>query len=166
MSLRSNVACKDDKDILVDTGASRCGTPDASKLKNKMPCDNISVQGAFGPPVIPRTTGTITDMNLDCVKLPSLSNTLISVSQACAGGRSGNEQVFIFTKEGCRAYSYASVASALHSMTLTGEETLRAENKNGLYVMIPKPQTSHLLHIQAQVTVPASPAMTQSVILY
>ena len=160
------------KDTLIDTGASRCGTPDASKLSNKKPCDHISVQGAFGPPVIPRTIGTITDMDLECVLLPSLSNTLISVSQACAGGRSGNEQVFIFTKEGCRAYSYDSVSSAIQSMSLTGVETLRAENRNGLYVMTPPSEPTRLLAVQVQDTPPTPPtpptprAMTQDTLLY
>ena len=38
---------------LFDTGASRSGTNDESKLINLEECSNITVQGAFGPPFRP-----------------------------------------------------------------------------------------------------------------
>ena len=42
---------------LFDTGASRSGTNDESKLTNLEKCSNITVQGAFGPLFRPSLKG-------------------------------------------------------------------------------------------------------------
>ena len=47
------------KTSIFDTGASRSGTSDSSILKNICKCENVSVQGAFGPPFKPSLKGPL-----------------------------------------------------------------------------------------------------------
>lgn len=44
---------------LFDTGASRSGTNDENKLTNIEKCENVLVQGAFGPPFRPSLKGNL-----------------------------------------------------------------------------------------------------------
>ena len=52
---------------LFDTGASRSGTNDESKLINLEKYSNITVQGAFGPPIRPSLKGRMGPLGLETV---------------------------------------------------------------------------------------------------
>ena len=101
------------KTSIFDTGASRSGTSDSSILKNICKCENVSVQGAFGPPFKPSLKGTLGPLELDTLIIPGMSETLLSVYQICNGGSKNFQCTAIFTTEGCRVFRTDSVREVL-----------------------------------------------------
>ena len=118
---------------LFDTGASRSGTNDESKLKNIEKCSNITVQGAFGPPFRPSLKGRMGPLGLETVIIPEMNETLLSVYQICNGGTKGFQCISVFSTEGCRIFKFESVREALKLMHDHGIEIMRGTCKNGLY---------------------------------
>ena len=74
-----------------DSGATVSGTSKKYKVQNGRVCSNVTVQGAFGKTFQPTIKGTISDLELDCLVIPDMKDTLLSVSAACSKGN-----VFIF----------------------------------------------------------------------
>ena len=79
---------KDAHVSLFDTGASRSGTHDEKLLTNIEKCNNITVQGAFGPPFRPALKGRMGPLELETVVIPDMNETLLSVYQICNGSSS------------------------------------------------------------------------------
>ena len=125
---------KNTNDIsLFDTGASRSGTNNESLLTNIEKCQNVTVQGAFGPPFRPSLKGKLGPLELDTVVIPDMNETLLSVFQICNGGSMNFQCVAIFTTEGCRIFKIDSVREALATMHTSGIEIMRGLCHNGLY---------------------------------
>ena len=81
-----------------DSGCSISGTCNVNALSNITDCGPMSVQGAFGPSTQPTKRGKLGPLGLDAILLPGLGNqTLISLSQFCAGGSTGVQNVGVFT---------------------------------------------------------------------
>ena len=66
--------------------------------------------------------------------MPSMPDTLISVSQVCNGGTSNKHHVAAFMTEGVRIFEFNTVREALKLMDESGVEILRGYECNGLYV--------------------------------
>ena len=66
--------------------------------------------------------------------IPSMQDTLISVSQVCNGGTSDKQYVAVFTTEGVRIFKFNTIREALKLMDASGVEMLRGYECNGLYV--------------------------------
>ena len=49
-----------------DTGANRSETSSKTILENVIPCEPITIQGAFGPAVIPSLKGELGPLKLPC----------------------------------------------------------------------------------------------------
>ena len=118
---------------LFDTGASRSGTNDESKLENLEKCSNITVQGAFGPPFRPSLKGRMGPLGLETVVIPDMNETLLSVYQICNGGSEDSQCISVFSNEGCRIFKFDSVREALKLMHDHGTEIMRGTCHNGLY---------------------------------
>ena len=56
--------------------------------------------------------------------IPSMPDTLISVSQVCNGGTSNKQNVAVFTTEGVRIFEFDTIREALNLMDATGVEVL------------------------------------------
>jgi hypothetical protein len=79
------------------------------------------------PPLNPR--------NVACSRLPGMGNqTLDSLSQYCAGGTSGVQNVGVFTKSGFRMFSLNSALPALKLLSENGHEVTRGTVKESIYV--------------------------------
>ena len=118
---------------LFDTGASRSGTNNEKFLTDVQKCENISVQGAFGPPFRPSLKGKLGPLELDTVIIPEMNETLLSVYQICNGGSMNFQCIAVFTTEGCRIFKLDSVRDALVTMHDTGTEIMRGLCHHGLY---------------------------------
>ena len=118
---------------LFDTGASRSGTNDESKLQNLEKCSKITVQGAFGPPFRPSLKGRMGPLGLETVVIPDMHETLLSVYQICNGGSKDFQCISVFSTEGCRIFKFDSVREALKLMHDHGTEIMRGTCHNGLY---------------------------------
>ena len=87
-----------DASTVFDSACSISGTSDINALTDVTNCRPLSVQGTFGPSAQPKKRGLIGPLGLDAILLPGMGNqTLISLSQSCAGGTSGHKNVGIFT---------------------------------------------------------------------
>ena len=84
---------------LFDTGASRSGTNDETKLNNLEKCSNITVQGAFGPPFRPSLKGRMGPLGLETVVIPDMNETLLSVYQICNGGSEDFQCISVFLQK-------------------------------------------------------------------
>ena len=131
---------------IYDTGATKSGTGNVNNLKDVIACSNISVQGPFGKPFQPTLRGTLHDLNLDCVVIPGMKETLISVSEACRQGFT-----FIFDSHGCHGFKTDSIIAALENIKSCGQEVARGVLRNGLYCSIPVPHKN--LTITSTVTI-------------
>ena len=98
---------------------------------------------AFGKLVQPKLQGEYGSIQLDTVVIPSMPDTLISVSQVCNGGTSNKQHVAVFTTEGVRIFEINTVREALKLMDASGVEILRGYECNGLYVTDKNEYTSN-----------------------
>ena len=114
---------------LFDTGASRSGTNNENKLVNIEKCENVLVQGAFGPPFRSSLKGKLGPLELDTVIIPDMNETLLSVFQICNGGSINFQCAAVFTTEGCRIFKIDSVRAALAMMDKNGVEIMRGKCK-------------------------------------
>ena len=120
---------------ILDTGATVCGAGRSTGLDNIQHCNGVNVQGAFGKAFQPKEKGTILAMELECLVIPGMTDTLISVSAACKKGHT-----FIFDVNGCHGYKTDSIRSIVTDMKENGQEVIRGELRGGLYHMIPIPE--------------------------
>jgi hypothetical protein len=118
-----------------DSGCSISGTSDFNDLSDVTDCGPMTLQGAFGPPSQPTKCGLLTSLQLDAILIPGMGNeTFISLSQFCAGGISGRQNVGVFTKDGCRFFTMDSSLPALKVFADTGYEVARGTVQGGIYV--------------------------------
>jgi hypothetical protein len=90
----------------------------------------MSVQGAVGPSTQPTKRGKLGPIGLDAILLPGLRNqTLISLSQFCAGGSTG-----VFTAGDFRMFRLDSILPALKLIAERGQEVACGTVKEGIYV--------------------------------
>lgn len=132
-SFKSAKIIKLNETSLFDTGASRSGTSNKNLLYDIKKCDDITVQGAFGPPYRPTVRGKLGPLGLDTVLIPEMNETLLSVYQICNGGSKNFQCAAIFTSEGCRVFRLDCIRDALASMDKSGGEIMRGMCHNGLY---------------------------------
>ena len=118
-----------------DSGCSISGTSDIHALTDVTNCGPLSVQGAFGPSTQPKKRGLLGPLGLDAILIPGMGNqTLISLSQFCAGGTSGHQYVGIFTATNFRMFRLDSILPSLEYATEHGDEAVRGTVHNGIYV--------------------------------
>ena len=115
--------------IIIDSGASTCGTGQASQLHNIRESSAI-VTPAFGAVAQPTHMGDLPPYMLKTIVIDDMKDTtLLSVSQMCATG-----QIAVFTPRDCRFYKLESVLPFLKDLSLHGKETIRGKVENGLYI--------------------------------
>jgi hypothetical protein len=111
---------------IFDSGCSISGTSNVNALSNITDCPPMQVQGAFGPSTQPSKRGTLGPLGLEAILLPGLGNqTLVSISQFCAGGTTGAQNVGVFTSDGFRMFRLDTVLPALKLMAEHGHEIVR-----------------------------------------
>ena len=121
--------------FIMDSGAGKCGTSDLSILKNIVPCQDITVTGAFGPSTAPPHTGKLGPLNLDAVHIEGMGKqTLISLSQFCAGGTTGVKYIGVFTPTEYRMYEMHSALPIPSTLAKTGKEAEHGSVQNGIHV--------------------------------
>jgi hypothetical protein len=105
---------------------SRTGTCNVNALSNITDCGPTSVQGAFGPSTQPTKRGKLGPLGLDAILLPGLGNqTLISLSQFCAGSSTGVQNVGVFAAGDFRMFRLDSILPALKLIAERGQEVAR-----------------------------------------
>jgi hypothetical protein len=115
--------------IIIDSGASTCGTGIKSQLQNIRPT-SLTVSAAFGETAQPTEMGDLPPYMLPTIIINEMADTtLLSVSQACRENMCG-----IFTAVDCRFYTLSSILPFLKLISESGEETMRGAVENGLYV--------------------------------
>jgi hypothetical protein len=120
---------------IFDSGCSISGTSNVNALSNITDCPPMQVQGAFGPSTQPSKRGTLGPLGLEAILLPGLGNqTLVSISQFCAGGTTGAQNVGVFTSDGFRMFRLDTVLPALKLMAEHGHEIVRGTVQEGIYV--------------------------------
>lgn len=117
-----------------DSGASVCGTGDKRKIQDEHRCDNVTVQGPFGKPCQPTTRGILKELDLECIHIPDMKDTLLSVSAHCAKGHT-----FLFDSNGCHSFKTTSIARDIMNIKNNGVEVARGLLSNGLYCSVPLP---------------------------
>ena len=121
--------------FIMDSGAGKCGTSDISLLKDVRPCHDITVTGAFGPSTAPTQAGKFGPLNLDAVHIEGMgSQTLVSLSQFCAGGSTGTKYIGVFTPTEYRMYDMLTALPILSDLARHGKEAERGNVQNGIYV--------------------------------
>jgi hypothetical protein len=74
-------------------------------------------------------------LGLEAILLPGLGNqTLVSISQFCAGGTTGAQNVGVFTSDGFRMFRLDTVLPALKLMAEHGHEIVHGTVQEGIYV--------------------------------
>ena len=114
---------------IIDSGASACGTGVMTQLKN-LRGTSCTVSAAFGKTAQPTHMGDLPPFMLKTIVIDEMKDTtLLSVSQACQQGMCG-----IFTAKDCRFYTLKSVIPFLSQVSEYGEETMRGNVEDGLYI--------------------------------
>jgi hypothetical protein len=133
-SHRLNAISRSRNRIIIDTGASLCATSDSTILQNIRPCNDMVAYPAFGKKIVPKLRGEYGDLQLEALIIPSMPDTLISVSQLCYGGTTNKQNIAVFTTEGVRVFEFDTVREALKIMDKDGVEILRGYESDGIYV--------------------------------
>jgi hypothetical protein len=121
--------------FIMDSGAGKCGTSDLTLLSHVQPCTDITVSGAFGPSTVPTHAGKFGPLHLDAVHIKGMgSQTLVSLSQFCAGGTSGQKFIGVFTPTEYRMYDMKTALPAIAELAKHGHEAERGTVQNGIYV--------------------------------
>lgn len=115
--------------IIIDSGASTCGTGRHDTRKNLRPT-TCTIVAAFGDTAQPTEMGDLPPFQLKTVVIDKMKDTtLLSVSQICQ-----KDMVGIFTALDCRFYDIASVLPYLSDISIHGKERIRGVVEDGLYV--------------------------------
>ena len=77
-----------------------------------------------------------TKLHIRAIHIDGMHHNLLSEHQVCAGGTSGQEQVGIFTSEGCRFFPLSACREALNIMSKC-PSTFYGLVKGGVYVYAP-----------------------------
>ena len=125
---------------MVDSGAGMSGTSSTINLKDTMRC-KIPITPAFGEVMNATSEGLINDptfkqLGIKAIHIEGMHHNLLSVHQVCTGGESGEEQVGIFTSEGCQFFPLSKCKEALKIMSKCNN-TFYGLVKGGVYVYAP-----------------------------
>ena len=125
---------------MVDSGAGMSGTSSTINLKDTMRC-RIPITPAFGEVMNATSEGLIRDPTfkkpgIKAIHIKRMHHNLLSVHQVCTGGESGEEQVGIFTSEGCQFFPLSKCKEAFKIMSKCNN-TFYGLVKGGVYVYAP-----------------------------
>ena len=125
---------------MVDSGAGMSGTASTTNLIDTIRC-KIPITPAFRSVMNATTEGLISDptfkgLGLKAIHIEGMHHNLLSVHQVCTGGESGEEQVGIFTSEGCHFFPQSKSREALKIMS-TCKNTFYGLVKGVVYVYAP-----------------------------
>ena len=125
---------------MVDSGAGMSGTSSTINLKDTMRC-KIPITPAFGEVMNATSEGLISDptfkkLGIKAIHIEGMHHNLLSVHQVCTGKESGEEQVGIFTSEGCQFFPLSKCKEALKIMSKCNN-TFYGLVKGGVYVYAP-----------------------------
>ena len=125
---------------MVDSGAGMSGTSSTTNLKDTMRC-KIPITPAFGEVMNATSEGLINDptfkqLGIKAIHIEGMHHNLLSVHQVCTGGESGEEQVGIFTSEGCQFFPLSKCKEALKIMSKCSNTFYGLVN-GGVYVYAP-----------------------------
>ena len=106
---------------MTDSGAGMSGTSSTTNLKDTMRC-RIPITPAFGGVMNATSEGLISDptfkkLGIKAIHIEGMHRNLQSVHQVCKGGESGEEQVGIFTSEGCQFFPLSKCKEAFKIMS-------------------------------------------------
>ena len=125
---------------MVNSGAGMSGTSSTINIKDTMRC-KIPITPAFGEVMNATSEGLISDptfkkLGIKAIHIEGMHHNLLSVHQVCTGGESGEEQVGIFTSEGCQFFPLSKRKEALKIMSKCNN-TFYGLVKGGVYVYAP-----------------------------
>ena len=125
---------------MVDSGAGMSSTSSTTNLKDTIRC-RIPITPAFGAVINATSEGLISDptykeLGIKAIHIEGMHHNLLSVHQVCTGGESGEEQVGIFTLEGCQFVPLSKSREALKIMS-TCKNIFYGSVKGGVYVYAP-----------------------------
>ena len=122
---------------MVDSGAGMSGTSSTINLKDTIRC-KIPITPAFGAVMNATSISdpTFKELGIKAIHIEGMHHNLLSVHQVCTGGESGEEQVGIFTSEGCQFFPLSKSREALKIMS-TCKNTFYGLVKGGVYVYAP-----------------------------
>ena len=125
---------------MIDSGAGMSRTSSTNNLKNTMR-RKIPITPASRSVMDATSEGTINDqtlgqLNIRAIHIEGMHHNLLSVYQVCAGGESGEEQVEIFTSEGCQFFPLSKCKEALKIMSKCSNTFYGLVN-GGVYVYAP-----------------------------
>ena len=116
--------------IIIDSGASTCGTGLRNTLRDLKPT-SCSVSAAFGESAQPTEMGLLPPFMLKTVVIEQMNDTtLLSVSQACAQGFVG-----IFTSKVCKFYNAKDVIPHLQDISQNANPVMSGKVEDGLYLL-------------------------------
>lgn len=116
--------------IIIDSGASTCGTGLRNTLRDLKPT-SCSVSAAFGESAQPTEMGLLPPFMLKTVVIEQMNDTtLLSVSQACAQGFVG-----IFTSKVCKFYNAKDVIPHLQDISQKANPVMSGKVEDGLYLL-------------------------------
>ena len=106
---------------MLDSGAGMSGTRSTINLKDTMRC-RILITPAFGEVMNATSEGLINDptfkqLGIKAIHVEGMHHNLLSVHQVCTRRQSGEEQVGIFTSEGCQFFPLPKCREALKIMS-------------------------------------------------
>ena len=123
---------------MVDSGAGISGASSTIDFKDTMRC-KIPITSAFGAVTNATLEGLISDptfkgLGIKAIHIEGMHHNLLSVHQVCTGG--GEEQVGIFTLEGCQFFPLSKCREALKIVS-NCNNTFYELAKGGVYVYAP-----------------------------
>ena len=122
---------------MVDSGAGMSGRSSTINLKDTMRC-RIQITPTFGEVM---SEGLISDptfkkLGIKAIHIEGMHHNLLSVHQLRTGGEYGEEQVGIFTLEGCQFFPLSKCKEALKIMSKCNN-TFYGLVKGGVYAYAP-----------------------------
>ena len=116
------------------------GTSSTINLKDTIRC-KIPITPAFGAVMNATSEGMIGDpifkeLGIKAIHIEGMHHNLLSVHQVCTGGESSEEQVSIFTSEGCQFFPLSKSREALKIMSACKNASYGLV-KGGVYVYAP-----------------------------
>ena len=125
---------------MADSGAGMSGTSITNNLRDTMSC-RIPITPAFESVLNATAEGvisnpTLTKLGIYAIHIDGMHHNLLSAQQVCAGGTSGQEQVGIFSSEGCQFFPLSACREALNIMSKC-PSTFYGLVKGGVYVYAP-----------------------------
>lgn len=122
----------------IDSGASVCGTPNASNLLpgTVRQAQKFVVHGSIGASTaMPDAQGLYGSLGLDILVMKELNSTLLSVSAICDGGKDKKEHVCLFDKFGAHVYAASEICDQMSSISSVAVPVMSFVRENNLYAL-------------------------------